>query len=73
MLGESEPAARLLACTDALGREITGNFGWISPRRKDETIDSLREQLGKEALAKAWEQGSAMTLDEGVDLALSAD
>jgi predicted ATPase len=71
MLGEPEPAARLLACTDALGREITGNFSWVSPRRMYETIASLRGQLGEEALAEAWELGSAMTLDEGVELALS--
>jgi hypothetical protein len=71
MLGEPVPGARLLACTDALGREITGNFSWVSPRRVDETIASLREQLGEEALAEAWELGSAMTLDEGVELALS--
>ena len=27
--------------------------------------------LGEEALAEAWELGSAMTLDEGVELALA--
>jgi len=71
MRGDPEPAARLLACTEALGREITGNFAWVSARRKGETLASLREQLGEEALAKAWERGSVMTLDEGVELALS--
>ena len=72
MLGDAEPAARLLACTDALGREITGSFAWVSARRKDETLASLRRQLGEDALARAWKEGSALTLQEGVELALSA-
>jgi tetratricopeptide (TPR) repeat protein len=71
MMGEAEPAARLLACSDALGREITGDFAWVSPRRKDETLALLREQLDEDVLNAAWEQGQTMTLDEGVELALS--
>jgi tetratricopeptide (TPR) repeat protein len=72
MMGEAETAARLLACAEARGQEITGKFSWVSTRRKEETLASLREQLGEDALAEAWEQGAAMTLDEGVELALSA-
>jgi hypothetical protein len=71
MMGEAEKAARLLSCTDALGREITGNFSWLSAERMNETQASIREQLGEDELAEAWELGAAMTLDEGVELALS--
>jgi predicted ATPase/class 3 adenylate cyclase len=71
MVGEVETAARLLSCSDALGREITGNLAWVSTRRRDETLASLREQLDEDVLNDAWEQGQAMTLDEGVELALS--
>jgi tetratricopeptide (TPR) repeat protein len=73
VMGYPEPGARLLACTDALSREITGNFSWLSARRKDETLASLREQLPEDAFAAAWAEGSTMTLDEGVELALSVD
>jgi predicted ATPase/class 3 adenylate cyclase len=71
MMGEAESAARLLACSDALGREITGDFSWVSPRRRDETLALLREQLDDGVLNDAWEEGQAMSLDEGVELALS--
>jgi predicted ATPase/class 3 adenylate cyclase len=71
MLGEAEPAARLLACTDARGREVTGSFSWVSPGRIDEVLALLHEQLDADAYAEAWERGSTMTLDEGVELALS--
>ena len=71
LMGDPEPAVRILACTEALGREITGNFAWVSALSKDKTLGLLREQLGEDALAAAWEQGSAMTLEEGVELALS--
>jgi hypothetical protein len=72
MMGEAETAARLLACAEARGQEIAGKFSWVSTRRKEETLASLREQLGEDALAEAWERGAAMTLDEGVELALTA-
>jgi hypothetical protein len=71
MMGEADSAAQLLACTDTLGGEITGNFAWVSAKRIEETLGSIREQLGEEALAEAWAAGAAMTLDEGVELALS--
>ena len=72
IMGEAEMAARLLSCADALGQEITGSFSWLSAERMNETLASIREQLGEDELAAAWELGAATTLDEGVELALSA-
>ena len=72
LMGDPEPAARLLACTEALGREITGNFaaGFAekkrtrpSPRFANSSVRRLWPRPGSRALR--------MTLDEGVELALS--
>ena len=71
MIGEARKAALLLSCSDALSSEITGNFAWVSARRRDETLSSLREQLDEKVLSEAWKEGASMTLDEGVELALS--
>jgi predicted ATPase len=69
-VGQPEAAARLLSCSEARSEEITGNFQWLAQRR-EEMLERLREQLGPDALNKSWEQGSAMTLEEGVELALA--
>jgi tetratricopeptide (TPR) repeat protein len=70
-VGDAETAARLLSCSDAHSAEITGNFGWIA-RRREETLTTLAERLDEAVLSAAWERGRAMSLDDGVELALSA-
>ena len=48
-----------------------GTEGWVS-RMNEETLTSVRTQLGEPAFADAWEQGRRLTGDEAVALALDA-
>ena len=44
---------------------------WLA-RMNEETLTAVREQLGEAAVAEAWEQGRALTVDEAVALALDS-
>lgn len=69
--GKVGPAARLLSSLDALGEEIGGRRSWVT-EMSEETLATIRTQLDEAALAEAWEQGRALTLDAAVALALDS-
>ena len=66
-------AARLYACASVL-RESVGvdpcEPGWPDP---EPHIARIRDALGAEAFAEAWEEGRTLTLDESLDYALGED
>jgi len=64
-------AAVLLGTTQALREEIGGGFAWVTAMN-DETLARLKVQLDADALADALEQGSRLTVDEAIELALRA-
>lgn len=63
-------AVRLLGAADAIQRAA----GRSTPARVREQIDTetvlLRQELGEEAFAAAWNEGRAMTIDQAVRYAL---
>jgi tetratricopeptide (TPR) repeat protein len=71
--GAAEAAAQLLAKAEAIHEEI----GWTreswAAEETERTLDTVRTQLDEAALAKAWERGRALTLDEAVELAHAAE
>jgi tetratricopeptide (TPR) repeat protein len=71
-LGEGETAARLLGAAEAL-REMIDVFGSNSSNareRYEHCLSLVRAQLDEASLARAWQQGRAMSLQEVADLAL---
>jgi predicted ATPase/class 3 adenylate cyclase len=65
--GEAEDAATLLGFYAGFAER----FGDLSPHQKDEidaAIAQAREALGNEAFDAAWTEGSALSLDQAVDL-----
>jgi predicted ATPase len=69
-LGRAEPAAQLLAASEA-AREGAGHFeAWI-PRINDEILGDLHAQLAPDAFDDAWRTGQKLTVDEAVELTRS--
>jgi predicted ATPase/class 3 adenylate cyclase len=69
--GRAEKAALLLAAAHALQNEM-GSRSFVSLEERDEeTIGSLRAQLGDAAFDKAWGEGAKLSRDEAVALALA--
>jgi predicted ATPase len=71
--GHPVRAARLYGCASVV-RESVGvdpsELGWPDP---EPSVARLREALGMEVFAVAWEEGRAMELDESLDYALEEE
>jgi tetratricopeptide (TPR) repeat protein len=63
-------AAQLLSASLALHEEAGLVVALYQRRRNEEMLVLLHEQLDEEAFDEAWEQGTTLTLDEAVALAL---
>jgi hypothetical protein len=64
-------AAQLLAGSETVFEGIGARPPWLA-RMNEETLTAIREQLGEAAVAEAWEQGRATTVDKAVALALGS-
>jgi len=69
--GHSETAAQLLSCFEVLSEEIGGSHAWVR-RMNDETLAIIRAQLDAADITSAWEQGSRLSADKAVAIALDA-
>jgi hypothetical protein len=38
----------------------------------EQTLAAIRERLDEDAIAEAWEEGSRLTVDDAIDLALGS-
>ena len=69
--GEPEAAARLWGARNTLGGEVGREADHpLELAAHDEAVARVRSALGDEAFERAWQLGSAMTLDEAVAFAL---
>jgi predicted ATPase/class 3 adenylate cyclase len=69
--GEAQAAARLWGARHTLGGEVGRETDHpLEAAAHDEAVARVRLALGDEAFERAWELGSAMTLDEAVAFAL---
>jgi predicted ATPase/class 3 adenylate cyclase len=69
--GKTEPAARLLSYFGSLREQIGVSEGWVG-RMNDETLAQVRRELGDTEFRRAWQDGSTLSADEAVALALDA-
>jgi predicted ATPase len=69
--GRAEMAARLLSRAEALTEEIGGVPSWVA-ELNHKTLKTIHTELDETALAQAWEQGRALSVDEAVALALES-
>jgi tetratricopeptide (TPR) repeat protein len=69
--GSVTTAAQLLAGSETVFEGIGARPPWLA-RMNEETLGTIREQLDEAALAEAWEQGRATTVDKAVALALGS-
>ena len=69
--GRAEGAARLLAAAEALHEEFGSSGAWPA-KENEEALGRIRPQLEEAALAEAWAQGRALTIDGAVALALDS-
>jgi tetratricopeptide (TPR) repeat protein len=69
-LGRAEPAAQLLAASEA-AREGAGHFeAWI-PRINDEILSDIHARLAPDVFVAAWNAGHKLTIEEALDLTRS--
>jgi hypothetical protein len=68
--GRSEAAATLLSSSVHLHEELGILVPLYQERRNQESLDILHAQLDDVAFSAAWQQGTQLTLDEAVSLAL---
>ena len=70
-MGSWEPAARLLGAEESY-RAVFGSVGWgVTPMLRDRTHQALREQLGDERFARAWDAGRALSTEQAMAEALT--
>jgi DNA-binding CsgD family transcriptional regulator len=67
---EQLKAVRLLGAAGALRQAISYQRFLLHQARYDATVAELRTALGDEAFARAWAEGTALSLDEAVNYAL---
>jgi predicted ATPase len=64
VLGDSEPAARLLGAEETY-RMVFGSVGWgVTPLLRERTRQALVEQLGEERFTRAWDAGRALSTEQ---------
>jgi predicted ATPase/class 3 adenylate cyclase len=69
--GRTDVATRLISCFEAISEEIGGSYLWVT-RMNEGTLLIIRGQLDATAFDIAWQQGSKLTADEAIALALDA-
>jgi non-specific serine/threonine protein kinase len=69
--GECDRAARLLGAGEALREAVGASVLPFYRADYDRAIASLNQRLNKQALAKAWAEGKAMTMRQAISFALS--
>jgi hypothetical protein len=67
--GRPEIAARLLSAADRLRTELGVAGGPADTAARERTATRLREELGKDVYAAAWQAGQRLTFDEASALA----
>ncbi|MBW3588452.1 MAG: tetratricopeptide repeat protein [Actinobacteria bacterium] len=71
--GQMDRAGRLYAAFEGLSRQLHFNLPSADRQVFDEEVSSVRESLGEAEFTKAWQEGSSMSLDDVVTLALDRD
>jgi predicted ATPase/DNA-binding XRE family transcriptional regulator len=69
--GKPEAGARLLAARDSLFKQFGGGEDLATRLFYERTLASLEEALDPAAMRDAWQEGTAMTLDEAIAFAHS--
>ena len=68
--GEYHDAARLIESEPRFLAELGGRMPWWAQERYEETLATLREQMGEEALLRTRAEGRSLSVDETIVLAL---
>jgi tetratricopeptide (TPR) repeat protein len=66
---DSVQAARLLGAAESLREEINAPTSPAKQEKLDAAISSMRSALGERALAKEWDEGRTMSLEQAIDYA----
>jgi predicted ATPase/class 3 adenylate cyclase len=73
LAGDAHRAARLLASSEALTEHVGAKTPWWARERNEKTVTVIREQLTEAVFDEAWEDGSKLSLDQAVALALDGE
>jgi non-specific serine/threonine protein kinase len=69
--GQPERAASFLSTALSRFDELGATVPFWVARRNERTLAAVRGQLGDSAFAAAWEEGTRMSLDDAIELALA--
>jgi tetratricopeptide (TPR) repeat protein len=67
--GDAVTAAKIVAASQTMRVSMGSGTPWVSAMN-ERTLAALRDQLDEDAIARAWDEGTRMTVDEAVALAL---
>jgi len=68
--GQNERSAKLFGAAEALRELIGSPMTPLERREYDQAVSNLRTQMGEAALAKAWAEGRALTMEQAIEYAL---
>ncbi|MCK4790385.1 MAG: hypothetical protein KAV87_41995, partial [Desulfobacteraceae bacterium] len=66
-------AARLLGAAKSLREEIDSPTSPAKEEKLDAAVSGTRSALGKDAFAREWDKGRAMSMGQAIDYALKGD
>ena len=70
-LGQTERAARLWGAAERLWEELDLSRSPNAQEEHEKSVSAARATLGEEVFTSAWEDGRAMTLEQGITYALA--
>jgi predicted ATPase/class 3 adenylate cyclase len=71
LVGHPETATRLISSFETMSEDIGGSYLWVT-KMKDKTLDVIRSKLDSAEFEAAWQEGSRLTADKAVTVALDA-
>ncbi|MEE9581372.1 MAG: tetratricopeptide repeat protein [Acidimicrobiia bacterium] len=69
--GDPQQAVVVFSATEGIRRQRGMTASAFDLVQRDRELDAVRQQLGKEASAMAWDRGAAMSLDDAISVVIA--
>ena len=69
--GDPQQAVVVFSAAEGIRRQRGMTASAFDLVQRDRELDAVRQQLGKEASAMAWDRGAAMSLDDAISVVIA--